>query len=242
VRLIPLLLLGACGEFGLTQLGGGAVVADTGASARDGDGAPAGQGASEDDDEGGASPIGASLEGRTWAVDLDTVTFTEPAGLEGLLSLLDSSILLFHVTEESEDRLELVVAMAGVDGRQDPCERIVTLPDAAWTNPDFAIDEGRLELTVGGEAMNIRDAFLAAQVVSQGEGWSDGELLGELDAREVEPALPSGTDVCDLIDTMGGSCHACSDGSRTCFDLVIEEIVASAVDSGFDPEPDDSGC
>ena len=79
-----------------------------------------------------------------------------------------------------------------------------------------------------------------ATVEPDGKGWHDGVLLGNLDARDLEAAFPDGTDVCNLVDAMGGSCEKCSDGEVACFEMHLEDIAASEADGAFDSTP--SGC
>jgi hypothetical protein len=231
----------ACGEFGLMDIQAperparedartdGGTTGDT-----TGDAAPA-DGADEPE-------VTVPLEGRTWSVDLATVNFTSPPGIGSLVDLLDSTKMLFDVIDESSDRLSLVVAMAGADGAQNPCERVLTLPPAVWENPVFTIDDGDIRLTVGGGPMDVRAALLTAEIAADGSEWSDGVLDGIIDARQVNAGLGDGWDVCDLVSSMGGACEACDDGEEQCFELRIESINAQPVTTGFDPLVDDGAC
>lgn len=227
-----LVFLLACGDFGLTS-GVDVVEADAGGA---GGYAPYG----EDDEQVDETPVSVDLAGRTWAVDLAEVKVTEPPGMGSMLALMDSTILLFHASNEKERSLDLVVSLAAADGTQNPCEKVQSLPSAEWLNPLFAIDEGTLNITISGNNVAFSEAILGATIDADGAGWHDGGLSARIDAREFEAALPQGTDMCELVDAMDGECEACDDGADKCFDLIIEDISAVKARGDFDLTP--SGC
>lgn len=200
------------------------------------------------DDEDGApewpdEPVSASVEGQTWAMDLADATFVEPSGLGGMLSLLDSTVLLVHVVKERSTRLNMVMTLAGSDGQQDPCERIVDLPGAEWsTNPEFVIDENEMEIMVGGAPLILEGALFSGIVSGDGSGWSDGVIAGLADTRDLPASLSEdlGMDVCDMVELVGGRCESCpGDGVNACFELEIEHITAEPFSGGFDPSGDE---
>lgn len=228
-----LALLLACGDFGLAPEVNlvQSATGDTGESPRNG---------GDDDQAADEDPVSGSVEGNTWAVDLADVNVTEPPGMSSMLALMDSTVLLFHATVEGKKTLELVVTLASPDGSQNPCERVHSLPSADWHNPVFAIDDGTLNITISGEDVAFDNTVLGATIDVDGEGWHDGILTSSIDAREFVAALPEGTDMCELVDAMGGACGGCDDGAKQCFDLVIEDIVAQPARGDFDASP--SGC
>jgi hypothetical protein len=234
--MIALTLLAACGDFGLTTFATTRRASDDDTGYVQGDDRGGGDGGGSqsgaDDEE-----VAVSLTGHTWAVDLAEVRFVEPPGMAAVLSFMDSTVLLFHASKQSKKELELVVTLAAADGTQDPCQRVQRLPTADWTNPVFAVDEGQLDIDISGESVAFKDALLSAAVDADGDGWHDGVLAGRIDAREFAAALPEGTDVCNLVDGMGGQCSACSDGEVQCFDLDIEAIRADPAVGDFDPSP-----
>jgi hypothetical protein len=236
--MFALLSLLACGSLGLTP--------DVNlVSARSEDTAASPRGHGNDDDAAGSSdsdaePVESSLIGNTWALNLADVTFTEPPGMGSALGLMRSTTLLFHARDEGKQRLDLMVTLAAEDGRQDPCQSVQTLPSANWTNPVFALDQGDINLRISGENVAFADAVLTATVSPDGQGWYDGSLAATLDGREFAAALPEGTDVCMLVDAMGGACIDCADGVKQCFDVFFEDIKAEPAVGVFDTAPD--GC
>lgn len=230
------ILLG-CGDLGLVVTPAEPVAASPGTSpGQSSEGGGSDDAGTSSDEE----QVRGSLEGNTWALDLATVTFVEPPGLASVLSLMESTVLLFHATDESTDELDMVVTLAAADGQQDPCQRVQALPDADWLNPVFAIDEGVLELSISGAPVAFRDTVLSATVEPDGRGWHDGVLLGTLDARDLEAAFPEGTDVCNLVEAMGSACGRCDDGAAQCFELHLDDIAATEAPGRFDTSPD--GC
>jgi len=188
-------------------------------------------------------PVSASVEGQTWAMDLADATFVEPSGLGGMLSLLDSTVLLVHVIKERSTRLNMVMTLAGADGQQDPCERIVDLPGAEWsTNPEFVIDESEMEIMVGGAPLILEGALFSGIVSEDGDTWSDGVIVGLADTRDLPASLSEdlGMDVCEMVELVGGRCESCpGDGVNACFQLEIEDITAAPFSGSFDPSGDE---
>lgn len=189
-----------------------------------------------------AAPVDVPLLAHTWSVDLAAVTWAEPPGISSIVAMSSSSHILFNVVAETSDSLTFAVALAAADGGQNPCERVIDLPPAQWDNPRWTIADSDLPLSVGGGSVEIKDTRFTAVVSENAQTWTDGSLEGTLDARELEPSLGADIDVCQLISSMGGACVPCSDGAASCFDVVVEDLAATTVNSSFNPDVDDSAC
>lgn len=181
------------------------------------------------------------LDGHTWSVDLHEVTYVEPEGLGDLMALIEADKLLFHVVDETNYVLEMVVSLANATGRQDPCERVVSLPPATWNDPEFTIADARYDLTIGGTPVTISHSWLSGTVSPDGEEWTDAALTGMIDARQLGDALGD-VDVCEVLAGMGSECVACDDGEVACFDMQVQAIHSQTIGGEFDPTPDTSGC
>lgn len=189
-----------------------------------------------------AAPVEVALLAHTWSVDLDAVSWVSPPGISSLVALSSSSHILFNVEAVTNDTLSFAVSLAGADGHQNPCERVIDLPPAAWDNPRWTISGADLPLNVGGAAVAVKDPWFTAVVSADAQSWSGGVLEGTLDAREIEPGLGGDIDVCQMITDMGGGCVPCDDGATSCFDLRVENLGATTVNASFDPNVDDGAC
>lgn len=207
------------------------------ADAEDTAGSPGG-----DTDETGPRPTTATLEDRLYRMTADDMVVTEPPGLDGLWDQVLQTPLLAYVNRESSDSLELMLALAGADGLQDPCEAVRSLPPADWSaNPAFSAGPGELATSFAGHAAAFRKLEISGVVDESAGGWHDGTLDAELDTRELQPALGM-DDVCGFVAELGGDCHACGDGEEACFHVSIEQVTAEWVDARFDPTPEGRGC
>lgn len=195
--------------------------------------------------ENGVAPVDelpateVDLKGRTYAIGADALTITDPPGLDGMKDDFLSRPLLVFVADEAEDALEMRITLAAPDGRQDPCEAVRAFPAADFSqDPLFDVQGGELTTSFGGGfPATFRELGLTGIFDPDALAWHDGTMDAMLDARELEPALPEGTDVCELVDGLGGACEACDDGEEVCFHLGIEGIRAVQIDMAFDEDP-----
>jgi len=186
-------------------------------------------------------PTEVSVEGLLYGIGAEDFVVTEPAGAEAFVEELLAADLLVYVAEETADSLALSASLAGADGRQDPCEKVVALPRASWADPMFRSGPEDLSLTVGGVPATFEDFQMEGTFDRYAFGW-EGWLSARLDAREVNEALPPELEVCSLLDGLGGSCVACADGSPTCFTVRLDSVYAELVSWPYDAAPDRSQC
>lgn len=179
------------------------------------------------------------LKGRTYAIAAEALSITDPPGLDGMKDDFLSRKLLVFVAAEDQDALELRITLAAPDGRQDPCEKVRAFPIADFSqDPLFSVEGGELTTSFGGgHPATFRELALSGVFDPDALAWHDGTMDAMLDARELEPALPEGTDVCELVDGLGGACEACDDGEDLCFHLGIEGIRAQQIEMDFDEDP-----
>lgn len=187
-------------------------------------------------------PTEVALAGRSYAIGAEALTIADPPGLDGMKDEFLSRPLLVFVAEQSGDELQLRITLAAPDGRQDPCEKVRAFPAADFSqDPLFDVRGGELTTSFGGgHPATFRELALTGIFDPDAQAWHDGTMDAMLDARELEPALPEGTDVCELVEGLGGACTACGDGEEACFQLGIEGIRAVRADLDFDEEPE--GC
>lgn len=188
-------------------------------------------------DDGMAVPT-SDLAGDVFVIRRAGLQVVEPPGLDTMLDDVLDRDVLFYVAAEESTRIRIDLALAGETGAQDPCAAVVELPTADWThNPVFEVGPGRLDVPISGELTTFRELSLTGTFAEDGASWGDGELSAELDTRELAAAVPEGTDLCGLVEAMGGACHACDDGAKVCFTLAFEEVRGERVELEFDPTP-----
>jgi len=210
----------ACGGIGLAPINGGtdgyATVLDQAAGA-------------------GAQPVDAVLTGRTYSTPIADLTVLEPAGLQVLLTDASQGELLFHVADEQAAELDIVMTLSTSGGDQDPCQAVYTLPGADWsTNPEFSIQDGTTEIDVAGQPLALHHMDLDGRISTDGDLWESAILTAVIDTRDLlGGSLPQDTDVCALVEQLGGTCQTCTDGVDACATLQLE-MDATRVDMDFD--------
>jgi hypothetical protein len=240
---LPLALAG-CGGVGLestlSSTGGAKPAGDDGGTDA---GSDDGGGGADDGGSADLEPVDADLEGRTYVVDVSTLTAVDPPGLDALLATMDSSYLLFHVTTQLSDALVFSTALADSTGAQTLCEPVQDLPPATWsTNPVWSIDRGTFDITLSGEQVTLGEAYMTAIFVPDGSRWDDGTVQAVIDTRELGGVIADGVDACELVESMGGACIPCPDETNLCVNVDLEDIVGEETGIAFDPTVDGTGC
>ena len=195
------------------------------------------------EEEAPADQVDVGLSGRTYSAFLADMTVLEPSGLQALIPQVADEELLFHVVAEGSGLLDIVMALAAEDGTQNPCEPVYDLPRADWSsNPEFVIQDGQTEINIGGKPVELEGLDLEAHVLADGSQWDQAVLTAVIDTRDLlGGSLSADTDVCELVENMGGECLECSDGVAACATLALQlQAVEVAVD--FDPGIEPSGC
>jgi hypothetical protein len=224
--LASLAFLGGCGAMGLVEIYEDSAATDLPNSTDDGD------------EAGGGAAMSTSIAGELYAIDPADIEVIEPPGLAASFSELLDRDVLFYVAGEDETRIRIDLALAAADGSQDPCESVLELPTADWSEqPRFQVGPGQLDVSFGGHPATLRQLVLTGTFAADGSGWSGGTMSAEADARELAPAVGDGVDVCALVEGMGGDCHACDDGAPQCFTLAFDQVSARRSSEAFDPAP-----
>lgn len=221
---VVLLALTACGGLGLNPLTGDET-------------------AMGEAEQAPADAVSVPMSGRTYSTFLSDVIVLEPVGLQALIPQIADEELLFHVAAEGSDLLDLVMALAADDGGQDPCEPVYALPRADWsTNPEILIEDGDTEIAIGGQPVALEQLDLEAHVTTDAQLWDTAILTAVIDTRDLlGGSLSADTDVCELVENMGGTCQACADGVDACATLQMQ-LQAEQVEVDFDPGLEPQGC
>jgi hypothetical protein len=220
--------------------GSGGSGSGDGGSSGSGDGGSSNGGGSGSGGGGAQTPVGVSIDGRTYEVELADVTVVQPAGLQPFIQDTAEG-LLFHVSGETSSALTWTVGLSKANGSQNTCEPVFELPRADWSaNPEFAIRNGSMEIPVNGAPVGLDQLSLETVVAADGRSW-DGELSAMLDLRDLESTVAEGTDLCALVAAVGAVCEPCGDGADQCV-YVQMEVEAEQVSVGFDDTEDGRGC
>ena len=125
--------------------------------------------------------------------------------------------------------------LGSTEGSQDPCQATTDLPTGDWDDPVLDVGPETVNMDVAGLSVPLDDLRVAFVVEGDCEGFTDGVLAAELDARSLAPLLADlvGTDdpdeVCSLMSGFGVTCGACaSDGVAYCIDLLATDLPGAA--------------
>jgi hypothetical protein len=179
------------------------------------------------------------LIGRTYAVDLATGNFVQPAGIGSILgSALENNILI-GITAASAAQLEFRGALSTTGTTdQDYCaETLEGFDPADFTSaPYFEIPEGDITLSVAGFEAEIKDLRVAGTFSADGGYFGGGELSGQLDARDLVSVVAglgleaeNADDICNLLLGFGVSCEECGGDNPGpyCVTLEVNRLVAN---------------
>ena len=179
----------------------------------------------------------ADLVGKTYAVDLGSGNFVQPAGVGELIGGLLENDILIGIKSVDADSLGIRGALSGTENSdQDFCtETLEQFPDADFSAaPYFEIPEGDVTISVAGIEATIKDLSVAGTFAADGSYFGGGELSGQLDARELidviaEAGLDAETpdDICNLLLGFGVQCVECADGEAYCVTLEVDRLSAN---------------
>ena len=191
------------------------------------------------------------IEGRTYLVRLDEVTFTEPAGFGAFLSVYLDIPILIGVEEITPDgtKMELLGDQGRLksDGtytqkhnetRDDGIQYYVAtwpFPDVDFNgDPYFSGQADKIELRYSGAKITVHDFQLTGTFAPDGSSFGGGTLAGLGDTAEMAPLFGEADDpyyVCELLEGAGTECEVCPDTEqKTCLYLVGEGITAPELD------------
>ena len=178
-----------------------------------------------------------SIVGKTYALDISSGSFVEPAGVGDLIGGLLENKILIGVTSVENDQMSIRGAISdGSTTDQDMCtETLEEFPSADFsTSPYFEIPKEDVTLSVAGFTATIYGLEVTGTFAADATYFGGGTLQGELDARQILPLLgDAGLDaetpeeVCGLLLGFGVQCVECiSDSEPLCVRLVVERLVA----------------
>ena len=178
----------------------------------------------------------ADLIGKTYAVDLGSGNFVQPAGVGELIGGLLENDILIGIKSIDGDSMGIRGALSVEESSaQDYCsETLEQFPDADFSAaPYFEIPQGDVTISVAGITATIQGLSVSGTFAADGSYFGGGELMGQLDARELVDVVAeagldaeSPDDICNLLLGFGVQCVACSDGETYCATLEVNRLVA----------------
>jgi len=187
-------------------------------------------------DLGTVAPDVGIFEGKTYAVDLASGNFVQPAGVGDLIGGLLENNILVGVSTATETSMDVIGALSVAGSTaQDTCQETLAIPPATFDNPYFEIDASDgIEISAAGMTISLDSLFISGTFAADGSYFGGGELIGELDVRKLVPILEDliqsddPNEACTLLMGFGVSCVPCtSDSQPLCISLEVNGLVAN---------------
>ena len=178
------------------------------------------------------------VTGETYALDLGTATWEEPAGIGTLLGDALNAKILVGV-EEASDIIDFLIAIPEGDSvEQDYCSPTLDFDPIGFdTSPFFEIGPADLPIGMLGYSLTIYDMNINGTFQPDGGGMDHIRVSGSMDLRDLEDTLESisggivsdADSACDLVLMFGVSCAPCpSDDVANCLSVSLTDIEATA--------------
>jgi len=164
-------------------------------------------------------------------MDIESATWVQPAGVGALLTSQLEGDINITLTDHDSSSIKAVGAIfEGVE--QDFCEPTVDFPEADFDDPGFVVGPGDISVDMQGISIEINNLYMSGMFASDCSWVGRGEVEGEVDARQLAPAMADllGTndpeEICALLAGFGVECQPCStDGEPLCMTVELEDLV-----------------
>ncbi len=185
------------------------------------------------------SPLGMALDtdltDNTYAIDLASARFVEPAGVGDLIGEFVTMNVLVGVTAYTEGgTIDMLGALSEDNSTvQDYCTPTFPFPQADFSEaPYFSVGPADITLAVAGYEIPMQDLEISGTFADDGSYFGGAVLGGMIDARDIVEMIDevdSWEDACNLTASFGAPCVACDDGIEACLVLLADQIVAEQV-------------
>ena len=187
------------------------------------------------------APLETDVTGETYALDLSTATWEEPAGIGSLLGDALNAKILVGV-EEASDVIDFLIGIPSGDSVvQDFCSPTLDFDPISFdSSPFFEIGPADLPISMLGYSLTIYDMNINGTFQSDGSGMDHIRVSGSMDLRDLEDTLESisggivsdADSACDLVLMLGVACAPCpSDDVANCLSVSLTDIEATATGS-----------
>jgi hypothetical protein len=181
------------------------------------------------------------LAGRTYAIDLETVTWLHPALAAAFVGGIKAELMLVEAV--SFDETHGTMNALGAYGEtvrsgviQTPCLETMTYDAADFSdNPRFVIGPAAIGLDTDWGDIRMESFMMTATFASGGDEIVDIDLTADVDTRLLDDA--AGFDVCEVSASLGDACVTCADGVDKCLPTEITSATAPWIpDLALDPD------
>lgn len=179
----------------------------------------------------------ADLEGRTFALDVNSGEYTTGENAGELLNSLFTRPLLIQLRGVDGPYLEIIAALGQRDmapPAQDTCARTIELSNVAINDLPY-VTGGVEDFEFGAQGGLLRFASFDFQATISSDAESIGGIgyqavMGVPEIVALLPEFGDLTDVCNLTENLGIPCEVCPDGSGDeCISISATSIEANIV-------------
>jgi hypothetical protein len=175
-----------------------------------------------------------AMVGKTYTVQLSAARFVKPPGVADLLLGQLTDDVLLGVSGIDGSSIQMLGALSeGAGGPQNTCSPSIDFPVADFSeNPFVNIGPENVTIEAAGLTIPIANFNISGAFAADGSYFGGGVLSGQLDARDLAPALADTlgtsdpTELCGLLAGFGVSCAPCADGQSFCVDVLADDITA----------------
>jgi hypothetical protein len=192
-------------------------------------------------DQIGEAVDSASLEGRSWALDLREGREVNPLGINAALEqLIEFDLILGYDRDGTKGAFRMVGAISDKTGNQDVCAPFIPFENNGdlTANPYFTLTSNVLPIYVDGALLEIDDLEMSGSFTADGTEIQGLELSGVIDTRPLagvidEKGTGDAESVCELFSgTFNFDCEACPGGDGDyCIFLELDDLKAE--ETGF---------
>ena len=183
----------------------------------------------------------ATLEGKTYHLDLQGADWVEPGGVAALLTLYFDSPGLLDVAYVTEQQLQLRFTLGYYSNnelRQDTSRELIPFPTVSFTDqPYFSAAATLVDLNFSGASIPVYDFAFEGTFAADGNSIGGGAVSGLGDTRYAGDLVSDDRPgaVCELASGFGVTCVPCPDGMPYCLPVSVQNVEGTRIDMVLTP-------
>jgi hypothetical protein len=174
----------------------------------------------------------ASLNDRTWMLDLVHADWLQPSGFGPVIAGLFNLPAIIGTTYVDDDGIDLLGALGASGGDvvvQDPDYPTWDIPLGDFDGaPWFSTHADRVVWVINQWSVPIEDFALAGTFAPDGRTIGGMVLTGVMDSRKLGGAINKPNDdyaICDLVSGFGVPCIPCADDTVVCLAIGVRSLL-----------------
>ena len=232
-----ILFIVGCGKGG-TVLPDAEADADTDADSdtdTDADADADADGDTDADSDTDTGPAPSFYENRSYALDLASGNFVQPAGVGPLLQAQITVDILLGVLAANTTSATFIGAIGDdqVPLGQDLCNPSIDFPQVDFSQrPAFEVGPDDVTLEIQGLQVAIDDLYVSGNFSADATSIVDATLQGSIDTRQLVGLLGANSppnSICLLVQLAGTQCLPCPTGGDFCLTLLVDSIQANEI-------------